>query len=195
MAVATSAHDARTQWGAIATSVHARLPEISSVSDLRRIARNLQSLVALEVDAASALVVPAIIGLEKANEQTQTQPTAIQIAVQAMPDDDIRAYMVGGSGTPLVLRPPPDLATHRAAHRLREVSGIALANFDDLPQARERFRLSDGASIREFTNFAGFRHVYLVTSSGTCVFGSFVPPTHATYLQQALAEIRAAVGT
>lgn len=192
--VVTSARNVRTQWDAIATTVHARIPEIASVSDLRRVARNLQSLAALEIDAASALLVPAFVSLETADAQPQSQPPPLQIAVQPTPDGDVRAYLVGKADAPPPPPTPPDLATHRAVRRLSAVSGITLANFDDLPHARERFRLSDDTSVLDFTNFVGFHHVYLVDPSGKCRFGGFVPPTHATYLRQALAEIRTSAG-
>jgi hypothetical protein len=39
-------------------------------------------------------------------------------------------------------------------------------------------RLRDGTSVRDFTNFAGFRYVFLVAPADACLFGCFAPPTH-----------------
>jgi hypothetical protein len=113
--------------------------------------------------------------------------------VQVLPDGGIAAFRQQAADTPPDPPAVPDLSSLVAARQLRETRGLVLASWNDLRQASERFRLRDGTSVRNFTNLAGFRHIFLVAPSGACLFGGFVPPTHASALRQTLTEIRSAL--
>jgi len=201
-AVGTGTQDARAQWRALATTVHGRCSEIGSVSDGRHILRNLRSLVALEVDAATAHIIPGLLALDSASSAAQARDASessgqnppLQMIVRALPGGDIAAFQLQSAAPPPATPAAPDCSALAAARQLQATSGLALASWDDLRHAREQFCLRDGTSVRAFTNLAGFRHVFLVAPSGACLFGGFVPPTHATALRQTLAEIRAALG-
>jgi hypothetical protein len=201
-AVGTGSQDARGQWRALATAMHGRIREIDSVSDVRRVSRNLHALVAMEVDVATALFVPWLSALEGSANSAQARELAessdqsptLHLVVQALPDGDIAAFRPQAADTPPDPPAVPDLSSLVAARQLRETRGLVLASWNDLRQASERFRLRDGTSVRDFTNLAGFRHIFLVAPSGMCLFGGFVPPTHASALRQTLAAIRSTLG-
>ncbi|MEI7769356.1 MAG: hypothetical protein WCI67_05175 [Chloroflexales bacterium] len=202
-AVSVGAREASAAWRDLATTLHGRIREIDSVSDLRRVSRNLQALVSLEVDAATALIAPGLGALAAASEAAQARAMAspvgqsppLQIIVRALPDGGIAAFQLQQpADVPPEAPAAPDLSALAAARQLQGTSGLALASWDDLRQAGERFRLRDGTSVRDFTNLAGFCHVFLIAPSGTCLFGGFVPPTHTGALRQTLAEMRAHLG-
>jgi hypothetical protein len=201
-AASAGAKEAREQWRTLATTIYGRIREITSVSDVRRVSRNLQALVALEVDAATALVVPKLSSLESAANSTQARELAespeqappLQIIVQTLPDGTIAAFHQQTADTLPDLPTAPDLSALIAIRKLQGTSGLTLARWEDLRQASEQFQLRDGTSVHSFTNVAGFRHIFLVAPSGVCLFGGFVPPTHATALKKAITEIRNLLG-
>lgn len=85
-------------------------------------------------------------------------------------------------------------ATGAVIAALRSMPDIADAHPRDLPKAQLAALLSDGGTLRTWTNPLGYEHIFVVDRTGDLRFGGFVWPNRAAALRQMVAQLGQAWG-
>ncbi|NER00261.1 MAG: alpha/beta hydrolase [Cyanothece sp. SIO2G6] len=90
---------------------------------------------------------------------------------------------------PQILPPEPDTPSHRLIQRLRQVPGITDAHYRDAHKGSALVTLADNTVLCTWTNFVGVKHVFVVSTTGKCLYAGFVGWKHHSALEKALEEI------
>ncbi len=89
---------------------------------------------------------------------------------------------------------PAPVMLRRADHdtvidRLRAVDGMTDAHCRDMVHARVLLTLADGATVREWVNPLGVRHVFFANVAGACRYAGYVGWVHSPDLHEALRRL------
>lgn len=91
---------------------------------------------------------------------------------------------------PHVLPPDAITPTHEVIQQLRQIPGMTDAHHRDAHRGHTLFSLSDGSSLRMWTNGFGVPHIFVISQYGECLYGGFVGWIHRGDLQVALCQLQ-----
>jgi len=172
----TQLAEAHTHIGELARS---RADAIVAPSDLRRVLPNLQALVGVEVEAAAQQCadnfqsVDHMLALVGTPSDSLCPPASHNLIARRSADGTWALTPYRSVSEPAPLSDAAIIAD--LLRRLMRVPHLTLASLDDATQARARFQLRNGMSIRTWRNLTGFNHVFIVGRRERAIFGGFVP--------------------
>ncbi|MEY3299894.1 MAG: hypothetical protein RLZZ597_3154 [Cyanobacteriota bacterium] len=85
------------------------------------------------------------------------------------------------------------LTQHPVIEQIRAIPGMTDAHLRDLPQSEPFLTLEDESVIRVWRHPLGIDHVFVIASSGACLYAGYVGWLHRTDLWHALSHLKAAM--